>query len=217
MKKHLILLLSALLLPLWGCIQEGTYTASNVEGIVTVRGTDLITDAGVQYSITEDATGETDWKVDGTRCFVIFDIINASLDIRLKYAEPLQIIELLPLDEEETYPEDPVYLEFNQLSGNHIDMGITIYKAKDSNYAHRLLFRYKEDTERKMLHLYLYHDGNDENPSIMSDKSLENETLFYTLPMDKFDVTSVDLTTFVLMNNPDGGSAIVESYTYNSR
>ena len=80
MKQFLTLCTAAVLgLLAVSCNLEDVYTVTNADDIVTVKGEYLESDFGATYQITEDKTGTTDWKAEGTRLYALFDILKMLL------------------------------------------------------------------------------------------------------------------------------------------
>lgn len=211
MKKILPLLLCALL-PLTGCLKEGTFYYTNMQSVVVYNDGKLVSTDGNIYTVTENTSGTSDWKVEGRRYFAIFDILNTKLEIKLTFLEPMELVEPQERDPEAEYPEDPVILEFAQITYNYLDLGISYYKAAGTSCPHDIAIYSELDENKKTLHVFVYHDGNGEDPSRMSEKDLNTGTRFYSLSLEGCEFNQLDITTYILYK--DGDKLAVKEYTY---
>ena len=210
MKKLLIPILFALL-PLWGCLKDGTYYAENAQDIVTVKDDNLVSDNGVKYVVTENASSNKDWKTEGSRYFMVFDILNAQLDIRIKslYKIIIQEAEPAPTSETDLLPTDPVYFYFARLSPHYLDLGLWLYKAEGTECGHEVFFRY-QDKGDEILDIHIYHNGNGENPVNMEESKLKTENRFYSIPLDDFSATTINVYAHMVGYDTEGKLVITE-------
>lgn len=214
MKKLLIPLLCCLVAA-WACNMEGSYSAQNVQDIVTVAKGQLVNDNGVRYTIS-DVYKDAPALEEGKRYYIVFDILNINYDISVRSVTPIQVIVPVPAsDQEEITAHDPIDVVFNWVGTSYLDLGYTYYYNEQSNCAHDLLVRYNLTNGDSVLNLFLYHDGNDENPAAMAEKDLKTGTRIISIPVSQWNLSGVNLTMDVLIN--DGtGKYTVERQTYSS-
>lgn len=210
--KKLLLLLSLFPLFLVSCVKEETYYAENYQDIVTVYEGKLVNYSGAAFSVAENQTSVLSFP-EGTRYFILCDVLNRDLDIRLKDIHQMITLEAEPYNDSEEMPSDPVIFQFNRLSPDWLDMQFSIYKAKGSEYEHRILCRYAKDGI--YMKLYLFHDGNNENPCTMDLNALETEKCFYGVNLSNFTFDGISLTYNRLMQNAKGEYGI-EQFTATS-
>lgn len=201
--KKLLLLLALFPAFLLSCIKEDTYYAENYPDIITVYQGKFINDSGASFTVKENSTNVTSFA-EGSRNYILCDILDRDLNIRLKEINPMVLLEVSPFDPEEEVPGDPVAFTTNRLTPYRLDLLFDIYKAKGTTYNHRILCRYENGNDN-VLKLFLYHDGNDENPSKMSADQLETEHCFYTIDLTQLPSSSnLTLTYFRLTQNAKG-------------
>lgn len=164
------------------CLTESTLYMENVTEFATVIESQLVTDAGAALNVTEDLSG-MDWKQDGKRFLVSFDILNAQWEIRLRTLTELQICEPLPRDESFFPPRDPVIMGSATLSGGYLNLILGVYKAKGSKDPRIFSCEYKDFPEQQEMLLILHCDGKQENPAFMAKDALETETAYCTIPL----------------------------------
>jgi hypothetical protein len=207
MKKLLIPILCGLL-AVASCNMSGSFQAQNMTDIVTVDHGLLVNDNGVAYTLVETVGKDIPTLQEGLRYYVLFDILNQELDICLTNAMAVKIVNPTPVPEDldEITAHDPVFFQFNTVGPRYWDMGILTYKAIGSNYAHNISVYYKVEDNGQNLHLYVFHDGNDENPVKMSSNDLASEATVISIPLSAFkDVDIYTLTCDVLTNNTATG------------
>lgn len=216
MKKLLIPFICCLVAA-WSCKMEGSFYASNVQEFVTYQDGYLVNDNGVHYTLLPKQEG-TDLipLQEDQRYFALFDIENKNYQITLKDVQPVQIIMPSEYSEgDEITAHDPVLYRLNQV-GKYWDMIIGYYKATNSTYNHQLSFYYKLEDSDSKLHLYVFHDGNDENPSKMEEKDLTYENKFISIPLTGAfkDVLQYEYTCDVLVKDITAGKYKVERRTF---
>jgi len=216
--KQFLTLFSAAVIGLLAaaCNFEDVYTITNADDIVTVKGDNLLSDFGTTYYITEDKTGSTDWRKDGTRLYAVFDVLNRSLEISLKEVHPFTIVEAIPLTVEEEESKDPVVVALQNVSGGHVNLALQIYKEKGTECLHEISFQYRMNPSNTTLELYIFHEGNNENPTVIPEDDLKTETRFYSIPLEEIAPTSttqVTLTLDALAKNSEG-KYIITRQTY---
>ena len=90
MKKILFPLLCCLV-AFWSCNMKGSYSANNVQDIVTVGDHELVSDTGVKYYVLEVPKDAPALEV-GKRYYIVFDILNIDYDISVSSVIPVQIV-----------------------------------------------------------------------------------------------------------------------------
>ena len=215
MKKYILLL--CCLAAAWSCKLEGTYTQSNVQEFVTLSEGLLVNDYGTQFHISQVASDQVPVpNVEGKRYFLLFDILNANLDILLKKSTEVTTLSAAPAGEITPAFHDPVSVAFYNISPAYLNLGITYYRLKGSYYAHRFVVEYKKEQGTNYISYILYHDGDDENPASVDDEnSLEQASQLLSIPLKQADWTpeGVNLTCHVLQKNEEGTYEI-EQVTY---
>ena len=208
MKRLLNLCLAALAgLAAASCNFEDVYTISNMDDIVTVKGEYLVSDYGTTYHITEDKTTSKDWKKDDTRLYAVFDVLNRQLDISLKEVRPLQIVEAAPLTVLEEDPKDPVVVALQNVSGGYINLALQIYMKKATECPHDISFQYRKAPDGNEVEVYVFHEGNNENPTLLAEDDLEKEIRFYSIPLESIQASDNEvliLNLDVLVQDTDG-------------
>lgn len=207
--KKLIPLLVASLFACWSCNMKDTYTQTNVQDMVTVVGDQLVNDSGYTLNVVEDAVGAKKWKVEGARYYALFDILNRSLDIRLKDVLRANIVEATDEYNPDDYAKDPVEFSLQGFSGGYLNLGFNITKDPASNNAHIFRFHYKSEQEH--LTIYVEHEGNGEDPVHMPDVELSTEGRVYCIPVKDIPYfTWVTLVMNVVTTDSTGEEVIEE-------
>ena len=213
MKKYIpLLILMASLFACWSCKLEDTYTETNVRSMVTVKDGLLFNDYGYTLTVTEDAVGADNWKIEGARFLALFDILNRDLDIRLKEALRARIQEADVLTDPEELIKDPVEIMVQGLSGGYLNLGFTITRARNSNHAHP--FRFYYTVENNYMKLYIEHDGNGEDIVHMSSDDLISENRMFSIPLEDLPYFS-SLTLIMYCVTTEGGKNVVKEYSFN--
>ncbi len=207
MKKLLIPLICGLLAT-WACTPfENEYHAENMQDIITIRENLMVNDYGVVYTLKEKASASIPALEEGKRYFIVFDVLNQQMDIRLNMLLNVDITtpRALPEDQE-IAGNDPVVFQFNSVGKLYWDLGITTYKAKNSTFEHKLSYYYTIQPGENKLILHIYHEGNNENPSTLTNDQLEAETHIISIPMANFkDVNDYGVCCDVLVKNAESG------------
>lgn len=213
MKKLLIPLLLCLAV---SCHMEGTYYAENMQDIITVaEENQLVSDNGIIYTL-QTGTSIPNW-MEGERYYIVFDILNRDLEIRLKSAHLMHIMEAAPAPEEPVAAHDPVQFAFNQVGSKYMDLILAYSKADGSNYAHNFSVYYTVNNADGQLNLFLYHDGNDENLSKMESKDLKQDNYLLSIPINRWtNLTEITLTCDVLVQDTATGEYEVVRRTFSN-
>lgn len=216
MKKMLFTLLCCLTAA-WSCNIDGSYSAKNVQDIVTVAADQqLVSDTGVTYYVSEVAKDAPALE-EGKRYYIIFDILNINYDISISTVIPVQIVVAEEVDDtEEITAHDPIQVVFNWIGRRYIDLGFSYYCDETSNCAHDVFARYTLTNGGSLLKLFIYHDGNDENPASMDPKLLKTESRIISIPISQWDLSSVTLSLDILSTDRDG-NYVVERKEYSSQ
>lgn len=213
MKKLLIPLVCGLF-AICSCNLEGSYSATNVQDIVTIVEHQPMNDLGVQYTITKKAQ-DTPELTEGNRYFMLFDILNRQYEISVKSASPVEILPAQAVDPaEEIKGHDPIQIYFNWIGSRYMDLAIGYYFDEKSNYARTFQARYSLD-EASTLNVFLYLDGNNENPASMDENNLKQNTHFISIPISDWDFKAVTLTVDILTSTSEG--YVIEQKTYPTR
>ena len=206
MKKYLPLLLCSLL-TFSACNFEDSYTQTNVQDLVTVKGDNLVNDYGYTLTVTQDAVGRANWQSEGARYYAIYDVLNRNFDIYLK--EVIRSREELPLryDDQQEYPTDPIEPYVAAFSGGYLNIGLYIYKAKNTNNAHVVRFFY--EMESTHMYVHVVHYGSNEDPAHMSTDDLTYEQRMYHIDANEFpSFTQVTLVAHYLDADGSGNPVI---------
>ena len=210
MKKLFPLLLA--LLSCWACNIEDTFTQTNVQDMVTVHEGVLYSDSGYPLNVVEDGVGADKWKIEGARYFAQYDILNRNLDIRLHEVLRARIDSAAPYNKEEDLPTDPVTPLMQARSGGYLNLGLGIEKAKDTNCAHPIFFRFEEAISGE-LNIYIVHEGNSEDSAHMDSSLLETENRVYSIPLDVLPAFNyATLVTHVVATDANGNKKVIEKY-----
>lgn len=205
MKKLLIPLIFSLVAA-WSCNVGTTYSATNVQDIVTIVEHQLVNDSGDLYTVTS-APKDMQELQEGHRYYLLFDILNQYFDIEIKSVIEVDIITPEPDSGVPESAHDPVIFQFNYIGDKYIDLAFTYYYNPAGNYAHRTFV--KSTYENRQLKLTMYHDGNDENPTKMSEDVLKQKTSIVSIPRGDKEIESVSLTLTLLGKDEKGDPAIV--------
>jgi hypothetical protein len=214
MKKILPLLLCSLV-AFSACKMEDSYTQTNVQDLVTVKGDNLVNDYGYVLTVTQDAVGRSNWQIEGARYFALFDILNRQFDISLK--EMVRSIESVVWEYDETveYATDPVSPFMVTFSGGYLNLGLEIAKVKKSDNAHPIRFYYELDNSYMKLHVV--HDGDGEDLRNWPKDDLDYVDRVYHISNEVFDgCTKISLIWHYLDTDASGNPVLKES-TYDFR
>ena len=206
MKHTRIFLLLGCLLAFASCNVNSSYSATNVYDILTVKDKTLVNDFGYSFNVTGNESSLKDWQVEGRRYFVLFDILNSNNDINIKGLETITIQNATPYSEEEELPGDPVNIEFARTTYSYIDLQLTFYHAKKSDFQPEIQFR-NDGTK-----FYIALDANGENPVNMGSDDLETVSRLFSIPITQEQaekVYDITLTANVLTQDSDGKMSIV--------
>lgn len=213
MKKLLIPLFAALLC-VSACNLEDVYEVNNQRAIVVYKDGLLIDDSGYAYTITGSEMKNDDWRVNGKRYYAVFDIKNRMLEITVKSLDEMIICKAQAIEDEEyAYASDPVVAVLGSASGQFANFILGTYKAKKSDYEHRMTFTSRQD--EKTLELFVCYDGNGENPLEMNKDDLELVNWFFSVPITSEDFTPGTLKVHMneLMNSGNSMTAKEQIYS----
>ncbi len=175
--------LLGLLLPFIFACTEYRYTASNQKDVVTVKGNGFVNDYGHTYTVVSSEVKDGNWKVQDSRCYIIFDVLNINYDINLKEVLPSVIKYAAILPDGEFDYGDPISVWWGTMSGGYFDIGLDYYQLKSGAGHHEISFFYKDDPGSDTIHFYISHDGNGETPEKYGEKELEEVTEFISVPV----------------------------------
>lgn len=203
MKKILLPLLLGCLLAATSCIKESTFNITNYYDFVTCLNGRLVSDSGASYTITENNSGSEDWKEEKSRFYILCDILNRDLQIRLKSVDKALIEYATELPETEKEPDDPIGITDSSLGGGYLNLVIQTYYNPDSNYARNISFHWKAEGEQ--LHFYVFYDGNHESPVYTSEDQLKVGAKVYSIPLEPIIGSQqyyyMDITFYELVNS----------------
>ena len=214
MKKHLLPLLGLCLVLLSGCLGESTFFANNYTDYVTCRQGKLVGDLnGYTFTVTEDLSETSAWREEGGRFLIRCDILDRTLAIRLRKVLPVTVTQPLPLPEAIPDYDDPVEILDSRISGGYLNLYMQYYKDPASNYAHRFL-PYFSKGENGVLHLYLFHDGNRENPAYVEASKLVTAEWVYSFPVEELLPggvhSGITVHRFKLKTGEDGKISVIQ-------
>lgn len=202
MKKFILPLVVCLTASLASCNKESTFVYNNYQDFATSYQGSLVADGGAILNVVENKTGTDAWKQEGGRFYILCDILNRQMEITLKELITVRLVNPLPLDQLDKEFTDPIVVEDCGISGGHFNLFYTYYYNPASNYAHSVHAWW--DSTGSELNLYIYHDGNGENPSAMNPDLLK----------EKEDVISVPLAD--ILNNGEFNRLSITLYELTS-
>ncbi|MBE6222889.1 MAG: hypothetical protein E7125_05445 [Bacteroidales bacterium] len=214
MRKHILFIVCGLL-ALTACKLEDTYTQTNVQDLVTVKGDNLINDFGYTLTVVQDAVGRANWQVEDARYFALYDVLNRQLDINLKEMVRSRYLVFFDYDESEEYPTDPIEPYLAAFSGGFLNVGFYITKAKNTNNAHPVNFYLQMDNNH--LYLHVVHVGNGEDLRFMSKDDLTYEQRLYHVPVDEIPHYNQFTMVYHYLRDNGSGTPVLEEESYNIR
>lgn len=199
--KKLLLPILCCLFAVASCTLGGSYSATNMKDLVTMDQGRLVNDYGVTYTISEISGQDLPTLVEGQRYYAVFDILNEQLEIVLKHAQPTKIVTPIPAPDnvEEIAEKDPVEFQFDVPGNKYRDLGIVYYKNPKSNFVHDVTVYYRLEDAGATLHLYVFHEGNNENPAFMESKDLIKDFMVISVPISSFSNVNSHLLTWDLL------------------
>lgn len=216
MKKY-ILSLALCLLAATSCFKETTFEVYNYADFVTSLSGKLLSDYGDVYTVTSNATDSEEWKIEGKRFYIICDILNRALAIKLKEITNVTVAQLSPLSEEDVW-DDPVIVNDHCISGGYLNIVMSYFYDKSSRYLHQLYFRSEYDDVEDHLTIHIFHDGNHANPAYMSTDELDKKQVVYSVPLTSFIKEDSRLSLSVSLHELEkdaDGKEVVKKNTYN--
>ena len=120
-----------------------------------------------------------------------------------------------PDSREEDPGTDPVTVTVHSVSGGYLNIMATLYRAEGSSYAHCIWFEYGISDNGSELTIYVYYDGNHENPAYMAEKELEESAHIFCVPVYALLKGTPRLLNLCLyeLETADGDPAVVQ-HTY---
>lgn len=216
MKKFIFpLFLCLSLTAVTSCLKESTFNATNYQDFATSYQQTLITDEGVTLHVVQNQTGNENWKQEGSRFYILCDIQNREMEIVLKEILPVEILSPKNLSELDKEPTDPITVKDSGIGGGYFNLFYSYYYNPASNYAHRIEAWW--ETSGSEIHLYLFHDGNGENPSLMNEDALKEKDGVMSIPLTEIMKTGEynRLTVTLYELSSDKKTAEKNTYTLN--
>lgn len=212
MKKYILIL--CCLLAAWSCKLDGSYYVENTQDFVTLIDGVLANDNGVIYTLQSVASDKVPVPaVNGQRYFLVFDILDANLNILLKNSLTVPVMPALPAGEVVPPYDDPVNVGIYNIGPKYLNLGLTYYRAKNSDFSHTFQVQYAREAATNELNLYLYHGGNHENPAEVEDAStLETAVQMLSIPYGIYgwDPSGITLTVHILQKDGSGNWTVVQ-------
>ncbi|MBP5483800.1 MAG: hypothetical protein J6X99_06055 [Bacteroidales bacterium] len=215
MKKY-ILSLALCLLAATSCLKDSTFEIYNYADFVTSYSGKLLSDYGDVYTVTSNATESEEWKIEGKRFYIICDILNRALAIKLKEITNVTVAQLSPLSEADKW-DDPVIVNDHCISGGYLNIVMSYFYDKSSKYAHKLYFRSEYDGADDHLTIHIFHNGNHENPAYMAVDDLDKKQVVYSVPLTDFIKEESRLSLSVSLHELEKdaeGKEVVKKNTY---
>ena len=157
------------------------YSVTNVGDYLNCSGGKLTSDYGREFTVVEDQT-DKNWLGEGNRMHAVFDILNADFDITLKSYMLANVKPVAGKQETELLESsDPVDIQDCCISGRCLNLILSYYVKKDSDYNHGLDLDYND--KNGYLTLFLIHDGNGESPVNHAEEDLEKVTSVFCFPI----------------------------------
>lgn len=210
--KKLLILAALVTAAVSSCTLEDVYVRENVQDLVTYTEGKLINDVGTIFDVKESQVAQSEWKVESQRQLIRFDILNRQMEIRLLETHPLTKVIPEEYQVEEELPTDPVVFDMGFISGGYMNLVFAGYKAKGSNFAPQYYFR--QVVRAGSIKVYLYYDGNNENPLTMALDDLETKVYYVCIPLENAaSLSSITLEAYRLQQD-DKGAVYCEPYVY---
>jgi len=210
--KKFIIPLAISLLACTACIKESTFTITNLVDIVTSTNGYLVNDLGTTYTVTDNQSGSDEWKQEGSRLYILCDVLNRNLDIALKNFIKAHTETPTPLAEMEYEGKDPLTVVDHSFSGGFVNLVFEYYYNPSSNYARNIRFYW--DAKGIELHLYVFYDGNNENPSQMSEDVLKTQQTVFSVPLEPLLKTGEYTSLHITFYEMDSNTKKIEKNTY---
>lgn len=215
MKKILIPLLCCLLAT--SCLKDAGFSVSNYSDFATAYEGKLVTDNAYRLTVVENESGSTAWQDEGKRFFIVCDILNRNLEIKLKSLRDVDIVHPNPYVEDENEADDPVEVLDNSISGGYVNLALSVFGDPSADTDHLVTFYYTANEQQDEFTFYVLHQGNHENPAYMDEKKLEAKNFVFSIPLwdllKKNTSTRLNLCLYQLKKD-DSGKYIVEKNTY---
>lgn len=210
--KKFILPLALSLLAFTACMKESTFTITNYVDIVTNVEGHLINDLGSTFTVVSNDSGSSEWKQEGARLYILCDVLNRNLDITLKEVVKIDIVNPTSMDQMEYEGKDPVAIADHSFSGGYLNLVLDYYYNPSSNYARNIRFYW--DAQGIELHLYVFYDGNNENPAYVSEDVLKTKQSAYSIPLEPLMATGEYTSLHITFYEIDPETKKIEKNTY---
>lgn len=212
MKKFLLPIFCAMM-ALTSCLKESTFTVNNYTDYVTCYQGSLVTDNGSVLNVVENQSGNETWRTEGSRFYILCDILNRQLDIRLKDIYTVRIMEPFAFSQMEKEYDDPVEVLESSLSGGYLNLGVKYYYNPSSNYARHFESYWEEDGNSARLYFFL--DGNHESPEYMDAEQLKQKEEVFSISLKQIIDAPREFSSLVviLYELDDKNIAVKKTYT----
>jgi len=215
MKKYILSLILCLLAAT-SCLKESTLEVTNYSCFVTSISGKLLNDFGSVYTVATNATDSEEWRSEGKRFYILCDILNRALAIKLKEITPVTISALSPLSEEDKW-DDPVKVDDHSISGGYLNLVLTSYFDKDLKTKHKLYFRSEYNKAAEELTIHVIHNGKHENPAYKPLEELDTKQEIFSVPYTEFvkegSKLSLKISLYELETD-ETGKTVVKKNTY---
>lgn len=194
------------------CLKESTFSVTNYQDFATSYQQTLVTDEGVTLHVVQNQTGSEAWKQEGSRFYILCDIQNREMEIVLKQLLNVEILSPKELSQMENEFTDPLTVKDTGVGGGYFNLFYSYYYNPSSNYAHRIEAWW--ETVGSEIHLYLFHDGNGEDPSVMNEDLLKEKEGVMSVPLAEILKTGEYNRLTVTLYELSSDNKEVEKNTY---
>ena len=210
--KKFIIPLALCLLACTACMKESTFSITNLVDIVTSLEGNLVSDYGTTYKVTENQSGSDEWRQEGSRLYILCDVLNRNLEITLKEFVKMNIENPVPLADMDHEGKDPIGVADHSFSGGYLNLVLEYFYNPSSNYARNIRFYW--DAVGVELHLYVFYEGNNENPAYMSEDVLKTKQSAYSIPLEPLLATGEYTSLHITFYEIDLNTKKIEKNTY---
>lgn len=205
--KKFLLLLSALAL-FTSCRMDDVFTISGLQCFVSVIDGKLTGDDGGVGNFTESQVPTSDWKIEGARWFINYDVLNRNYDLRLNSVERCQVVAPQALEAgAEVTPGGPVVRGENSLNAKFFSFRLFVFHKKGSAHVTTAQMFYTLNPESNHVDVRLVADDNGENPLHENTADLEQRWEAFSFPMEGLLDASKKYTVSVTYDGLEKGTS----------